>query len=85
MLLVGYCCGIRSERRLCEGVHLDLVSCWFCHLGLTDPVPNHSTFSKNWHGRFRDNDLLRQLLRPPCGAAWPRASWVARASRWMPA
>jgi len=25
MLLVGYCFGIRSERRLCEEVHLNLV------------------------------------------------------------
>jgi transposase len=25
-------------------------------------VPDHSTFSKNWHGRFRDSDLLRRLF-----------------------
>jgi len=24
MLIVGYCFGIRSERRLCEEVHLNL-------------------------------------------------------------
>ncbi len=28
-------------------------------LDLSDSVPNHSTFSKNRHGRFRDSDLLR--------------------------
>lgn len=27
MLLVGYCLGIRSERRLCEDVHLNLAYC----------------------------------------------------------
>jgi IS5 family transposase len=32
---------------------------WFCRLGLEDAVPDHSTFSKNRHGRFRDNDTLR--------------------------
>src|SRR5690348_4132984 len=59
MLIVGYCSGIRSERRLCEEVHLNLGYRWFCRLGLEDKVPDHSTFSKNRHGRFRDNDTLR--------------------------
>ena len=62
MLLVGYCLGIPSERRLCEEVHLNLAYRWFCRLDLTDRVPDHSTFSKNRHGRFRDSDLLRQLF-----------------------
>jgi transposase len=62
MLLVGYCFGIRSERRLCEEVHLNLAYRWFCRLGLDGDVPDHSTFSKNRHGRFRDCDLLRELF-----------------------
>jgi transposase len=62
MLLVGYCYGIRSERRLCEEVHLNLAYRWFCRLGLDGEVPEHSTFSKNRHGRFRDCDLLRKLF-----------------------
>jgi len=62
MLLVGYCMGIRSERRLCEEVHLNLAYRWFCRLDLSDAVPDHSTFSKNRHGRFRDSDLLRHVF-----------------------
>ena len=62
MLLVGYCFGIRSERRLCEEVHLNLAYRWFCRLDLSDPIPNHSTFSKNRHGRFRESELLRHLF-----------------------
>ena len=62
MLIVGYCFGIRSERRLCEEVHLNLAYRWFCRLGLDGAVPDHSTFSKNRHGRFRDSDVLRQLF-----------------------
>jgi transposase len=62
MLLVGYCYGIRSERRLCEEVHLNLAYRWFCRLGLEGAVPDHSTFSKNRHGRFRESDLFRQLF-----------------------
>jgi transposase len=62
MLLIGYCFGIRSERRLCEEVHLNLAYRWFCRLGLDGDVPDHSTFSKTRHGRFRDSDLLRHLF-----------------------
>lgn len=62
MLLIGYCFGIRSERRLCEEVHLNLAYRWFCRLGLEGDVPDHSTFSKNRHGRFRESDLLRELF-----------------------
>ena len=61
MLIVGYCYGIRSERKLCEEVSLNLANRWFCRLDLDDAVPNHSSFSKNRHGRFRDSDLLRGL------------------------
>jgi transposase len=62
MLIVGYGFGIRSERRLCEEVHLNLAYRWFCRLGLDGDVPDHSTFSKNRHGRFRESDLLRKLF-----------------------
>ena len=62
MLLVGYCYSIRSERRLCQEVELDLAYRWFCRLGLEDEVPNHSTFSVNRHGRFRDSDVLRKVF-----------------------
>ncbi len=62
MLLVGYIMGIRSERRLCDEVHLNLAYRWFCRLDLTDPVPDHSTFSKNRHGRFCQSDLFRKLF-----------------------
>ena len=41
MLIVGYCLGIRSERRLCEEVHLNLAYRWFCRLGLEGQVPDH--------------------------------------------
>lgn len=62
MLIVGYSYGIRSERGLCEEVGLNLAYRWFCRLDLDDEVPDHSTFSKNRHGRFRDRDILRHLF-----------------------
>lgn len=62
MLIVGYCYGIRSERRLCEEVHLNLAYRWLCRLGLEDTLPNHSTFSKNRHGRFRESDTFHWVF-----------------------
>ena len=62
MLIVGYCYSIRSERRLCQEVKMNLAYRWFCGLGLEDPVPHHSTFSVNRHGRFRESDILRKVF-----------------------
>jgi len=62
MLIIGYCFGIRSERRLCEEVHLNLAYRWFCRLDLDDAVPDHSTFSTNRHGRFRESDAFRHVF-----------------------
>jgi transposase len=62
MLFVGYCYGIRSERRLCEEVELHLAYRWFCKLDLEDEIPHHSTLSANRLGRFRESDLLRHIF-----------------------
>uniref|UniRef100_UPI001E5EF4CA transposase n=1 Tax=Chachezhania sediminis TaxID=2599291 RepID=UPI001E5EF4CA len=62
MLVIGYVMGIRSERRLCDEVHLNLVYRWFCRLGLEGKVPDHSTFSRYRHGKFRESHLLRQVF-----------------------
>src|SRR5262245_64363627 len=62
MLIVGYCYGIRFERRPCEEVELHLAYRWFCRLDLDDRVPDHSTFSVNRHGRFRDSDVFREIF-----------------------
>jgi transposase len=75
MLLVGYIMGIRSERRLCEEVHLNLAYRWFCKMDLSDPIPDHSTFSKNRHGRFRDSDVLRHVFEVERWKIWLAAVW----------
>ena len=62
MLLVGYCYGIRHERRLCQEVVLHLAYRWFCKLDLDDNVPHHSTFSVNRLGRFRESEILRHIF-----------------------
>ena len=59
MLVVGYVMGLRSERRLCQEVHLNLAYRWFCRL---DKVPDHSSFSKLRHGKFRASDVFRLVF-----------------------
>ena len=69
MLIVGYGFGIRSERRLCDEVHLNLAYRWFCRLGLEGDVPDHSPFSKTVTGDFaRAISCARYLRR------WSRAA-----------
>ena len=62
MLIIGYCYGIRHERKLCEEVKLHLAYRWFCKLDLNDKVPHHSTFSENRLNRFRESDILRHVF-----------------------
>jgi transposase len=67
ILLIGYVYGIRSERQLCSEVHLNLAYRWFCRLGLDGVVPDHSTFSKNRYGRFRESGIYRVLFEDVVG------------------
>jgi transposase len=55
---------VQFERKLCEVVALHLAYRWFCRLDLDDKVPDHSTFSVNRHGRFRDGSLFREVFEP---------------------
>src|SRR5271169_334217 len=62
MLLVGYVFAIRSERRLCSEVQVNLADRWFCKLGIEDGIPDHSVFSRARHERFRQSDALRRVF-----------------------
>src|SRR3954451_8725552 len=62
MLIVWYCYGLRSERKLTQEVELHLAYRWFCRLDLDDKVPHHSTFSENRLHRFRESDVLRHIF-----------------------
>jgi len=62
LLLVGYLYGITSERRLLEEVRMHLAYRWFSRLGFEREIPDHSTFSKNRHGRFRQSGIFRKVF-----------------------
>jgi transposase len=62
MLIVGYVFAIRSERRICTEVQVNLAYRWFCKLGIEDKIPDHSVFCRARHERFRESDALRRVF-----------------------
>jgi transposase len=62
MLIVGYVFAIRSERRICAEVQVNLAYRWFCKLGIEDKIPNHSVFCRARLERFRESDALRRVF-----------------------
>jgi transposase len=62
LLLVGYLYGITSERRLLEEVSMHLAYRWFTRLDFDQEIPEHSTFSQNRHGRFRQSGVFREVF-----------------------
>ena len=83
MLIVGYVFAIRSERRLCSEVQVNLAYRWFCQLGIEDGypiirclvVPGMSAFAR----ATRYAEYLRAWWRSALRPAW----LVARAFRLM--
>ncbi len=67
LLLVGYLYGITSERRLMEEVGMHLAYRWFTRLDFDQEIPDHSTFSKNRHGRFRQSGVFREVFEEIVG------------------
>ena len=62
ILLIGYLYGVSSERKLVEELYMHLAWRWFTGLGFDQEIPNHSTFSKNRHGRFQESKVFEQLF-----------------------
>jgi transposase len=62
MLILGYVFAIRSERRLCSEVQVNLAYRWFCKLSIEDGIPDHSVFCRARHERFRESDALRRVF-----------------------
>ena len=84
MLIIGYCYGLRSERRLTQEVELHLAYRWFCRLDLDDKVPHHSTFSENRLHRFRESDVFRHIFERVVATCMAAGLSRARGSLSMP-
>src|ERR1700735_2779207 len=84
MLIVGYCFGIRSERRLCEEVHLNLAYRWFSGSGSTAMsriIPPSRRTGMAVSARAICCDAF---LRRSCSAASQRVWLAAKPLRSMP-
>src|ERR1700751_5053684 len=62
MLIVGYVFALRSERRLCAEVQVNLAYRWFCKLGIEDSIPDNSVFCRARRERFRASAALRRVF-----------------------
>src|SRR6476661_7185420 len=62
ILIIGYVFAIRSERRICAKVRVNLAYRWFCKLGIEDKIPDHSVFCRARHERFRESEALRRVF-----------------------
>src|ERR1700740_2714178 len=62
ILLIGYLYGVTSERKLIEELRMHLAWRWFTGLSFDQEVPNHSTFSKNRHGRVSGVEVVRAVI-----------------------
>ena len=85
MLIVGYSMGIRSERRLCEEVHLNLAYRWFCRLGLDGRVPITRRSRRTDTVAFARAMRCVGFSRAWCNVASPRAWSAPTGSRSTPA
>jgi transposase len=85
MLIIGYWMGIRSERRLCDEVHLNLAIAGFAAWGWTAPCPTTRPSRRTGTGASATATCCAGCSKRRSRAAWLKGWWVAKASRSMPA
>ncbi len=56
--VINHIFGLDSMRRTLREVAVNNAYRWFHGLGLQDPAPHFSTFSKNYTRRFQETDLF---------------------------
>ena len=79
MVMVGYCFGIRWERRLCEEVHTNFAHPgWFCRLGLDGAVPMTPPSRRTGTACPRKRSAAASVRDGPSGAASARGWSAAR-------
>lgn len=62
ILLIGYFYGITSERELMEEIRVNLAFREFIGYDLHEEIPDHSTLSKNRHGRFKGTPVFQEIF-----------------------
>ena len=62
MLFLGYLFGVRSERQLIREIQVNVAYRWFIGYGLTDKIPDASTFSQNRRRRFTESTVYQEIF-----------------------
>ena len=55
--------GYNSIRRTCASLETDMAGRWFLGIGIFDPIPNYSDWSKNYQRRFQGTDICNQIFQ----------------------
>lgn len=62
MLFLNYAFGIHSMRKTCDEIAVNVAYRWFLGFDFTTPVPNYSTYSKNYERRFKETDVHARIF-----------------------
>lgn len=62
MLFLGYLFGVRSERQLVREIQVNVAYRWFLGFGLTDKVPDATTFCQNRRRRFNESRVYQEIF-----------------------
>ena len=62
MVFLNYVEGIHSMRKTCQRCETDIAYRWFLRLDFGQPIPNHSTYSKNLQRKFIETNLFREIF-----------------------
>jgi transposase len=62
MLFLGYLFGVRSERQLVREIQVNVAYRWFIGYGLSDKIPDASTFSQNRRRRFTESMVYQEIF-----------------------
>ena len=54
--------GLKSMRKTCEKIQVDLEYRWFLGIPLGKDTPNYSTFSQNYIRRFKDSNIFEEIF-----------------------
>lgn len=54
--------GLKSMRKTCEKIKVDLEYRWFLGIPLGEPTPHYSTFSQNYIRRFQGTDIFEEIF-----------------------
>ena len=54
--------GLKSMRKTCEKIKVDLEYRWFLGIPLGEPTPHYSTFSQNYIRRFQGTDVFEEIF-----------------------